>query len=424
MPEFLENYRYFTLEIYHYESKLRELRSIYSELYDHIFNTPVLSFAGSHFDIPVIRPYLAHYLKWDRNCTVLKRFSRYIYIKTDTLSFIDITSFLPAGTSLSNFCLAMSHKSIHDIDVNDVNQKSFMCYDYITGPDVLFETKIPDYHHFFNSIKGCNSFEEDLERKPDGSNRTQDEIKAIGLERYHKICQLWKTKHFTNIASYVKFYCNRDVDILLKSCITYQEKFSSDLKINLYKNISLPSIARKKLRLAALENNCPISIFNENNKWIYFALKSSQRGGSSQVFNRFASTETKLGDKFIKRCFGWDCRSMYSKCLTFTYPCGEPISYIREDHNDSVFTIKKDIFYKCMYVYMNWLEKKYNISIHNKMSHGYEKKVLGFPVDGFISRNPSTEHMKNTRNGYIDLNYSMKINAMLYLSLIVNFKLC
>ena len=89
-------------------------------------------------------------------------------------------------------------------------------------------------YHFYNSIKACNSFEEGLERKPDGSTRTQEEIKQIGLDRYSKICQIWNEHKFANISSYVKFYCYRDCDILLRSCSTYQKKFNVDMQINLF----------------------------------------------------------------------------------------------------------------------------------------------------------------------------------------------
>ena len=401
LPKIKHNRSSIKLDIYHLNSKLKEIRKIHKMVFDHIFCHSVAGFNSGNFDINLVRDRLLIHLQ-NNKIEVLKKCNRYLLIKTPTLKFVDILNFVPPNTSLDKFCKNMTPPNSE----SDLS-KGHLPYDKIDSIDAVLSHDMPLYHHFFNILKGKNSFEEniDIPKEITDSKKKKEYILKTAQSRYKNFQKFWKENNF-NMQSYIAYYCNRDTHILLEATKIYASTFRTQFQIELFNHISLPQISRKLMKIEAFKSKCILSNFSKHNSWIYYALKASLCAGSSQVYSRFADTNSFIEDNkihikkpnvkksnMIKQIKGLDCTSMYARALMGDYPTNNPICYVKNEMSDDSFEIKRSIQYRDVYLFTHFLENQLNVKIQTQISHGYEIIKLGYPLDGFIEKSRENKHL-------------------------------
>ena len=422
------------LDIYHLECKLKQLEKIHNLLNDHIYCHRVCGYNSSSFDTNLVRKYLLIFLKIDNNTTVLKKHNRYLLIQTQKLKFVDVMNFLPPNTSLDKFCRDMYSCSSKSDNIETAHEKGYLPYDKIDSIAAIQSHKLPLFDDFFNILSGRNSFEENITTPSDFKTDLEKKayISKIAHKRYINFKTFWLKNNF-NMQSYIEYYCNKDVNILLNATKKYASVFRSQFKIELFDHISLPQISRKLMRLEAHKGGCILANFSKQNSWIYYALKASLTAGSSQIYTRLANENTYiLNNKVyqkkatrpkkqntshwgpppsetntVRHILGMDCTAMYGRSLMGYYPTNNPICYVKNDPTKKHFSIQKSIQYSEVYLFMHYLERKYSVSITTQRSVGYEIVKLGFPLDGFIEKSQKNIHLfqkidklTNTRGFY------------------------
>ena len=434
-PKIKSNPSSLKLDKYHLECELKQLEKIYNLLHEHIYCHRVCGFNSSSFDTNLVRKYLLIYLKIDNSTTVLKKHNRYLLIQTKKLKFIDTMNFLPPNTNLDKFCRDMSSTSTKSDNIETSDEKAYLPYDKIDSIASIQSHKLPLFDDFFNILTGRNSFEENITIPPNFKTNLERKtyISKIAHKRYINFKTFWYKNNF-NMQTYIEFYCNKDVTILLNATKKYASVFRSQFKIELFDHISLPQISRKLMRLEGHKRGCILANFSKQNSWIYYALKASLTAGSSQIYTRVANENTYILNNLVhqkqkkvepkkqntshwgpppsegngvQHILGMDCTAMYGRALMGYYPTNNPICYVKNDPKKPHFSIQKSIQYSQVYLFMHYLERKYNVSIATQRSVGYEIVKLGFPLDGFIEKSQKNIHLfqkidklTNTRGFY------------------------
>ena len=126
----------------------------------------VISFNGAKYDIRVCRgPLISILLELEDIKYVIKRGGAYACIATESLRFLDVVSYLAAGSSYDGFLKAY----------NASEAKSYFPYEHFTSLELLDSTEFPPYNAFYSTLKQKNTLEP---RKND--LLLQEEITLIG----------------------------------------------------------------------------------------------------------------------------------------------------------------------------------------------------------------------------------------------------
>ena len=114
------------------QEEFKFLKTMFQRYCDQL---PIISFNGSSYDLPLIRQYLLLALeKYDELPTrPIKRNRAYMLLATERLKYLDLTSYLAAGTSLSKFYTAYKVSS----------PKGYFPYEYFDSLSKLKERGLP-----------------------------------------------------------------------------------------------------------------------------------------------------------------------------------------------------------------------------------------------------------------------------------------
>ena len=179
---------------------------------EYLSQVPCLSFNGSKYDLRVCKSLLISLLvQMDEVKYVIKRGGSYVCIATENLKFLDIISYLAAGTSLDGFLKAY----------NASVRKSFFPYEYFSTLDLLESRHFPPYEGFYSSLKQCNTLEPGknstltdeeitvIGRRPCKENPlTENECREIGVFRYNTLRDNFNDREWT-MRDYLEFYNNK-----------------------------------------------------------------------------------------------------------------------------------------------------------------------------------------------------------------------
>ena len=117
---------------------------------EYLSQVPVLSYNGGSYDIRVIKePLISLLLQLDEVKFVIKRVGNYACIATESLKFLDVISYLAAGTSLDSFLKAFNARQ----------NKSYFPYEYFNSLELLESQEFPPYDGFYSSLKQRNTLE-------------------------------------------------------------------------------------------------------------------------------------------------------------------------------------------------------------------------------------------------------------------------
>lgn len=136
----------------------KKILKMKSEFEIYCTQLPVIGFNSGKYDINLIKSELVIQLglhKSKGRKSILKKSNNYICMANEKLKFLDLSSYLPAGTSYDSF-----------LETFDVKlRKSYFPYEYLTNVSKLDETRLPPKECFFSSLKNCNTLENKLRVK-------------------------------------------------------------------------------------------------------------------------------------------------------------------------------------------------------------------------------------------------------------------
>ena len=176
-------------------------------------------------------------------------------ISTERLSFLDLTNYLAAGTSLANFYKAYGVK----------NPKACFPYQWFDSLEKLEARFLPKREEFYSVLTNAN----------------------VSEEEYQSAIDAWCLHGWESFKEYVKFYNDLDVTGMTiaveKMFKVYKEK-----TLDIFKEaISLAGITQKYV-FKNLPQDVYFSNFSKNHAHIYKELRGKGVcGGPSIVFTRY-----------------------------------------------------------------------------------------------------------------------------------------
>ena len=379
---------------------LKQMSLLLRKFEDYTQQMVVLSFNGAKYDTQLIQEQLCRYLydaqekggeeEKEENgdgvtfhpCIelqamgppgIIKRTNKYLSISNKYYKFIDITNYLPPGTSYANFLKSFEIKE----------KKFYFPYEFLTSYEKLSQTCLPPYpsQDWYSSLKDADLLHAEYERwERDGK---RDCPPPTGLENFRMIEQTWREKGWRNMKDYLIFYNNCDTIPFVLGAQKMLEMYFIQ-GVDIFKDtISVPGLARIKLMKSAQEQNVLFPIFNQENRDLYFLFKSQLAAGPSIIFTRHQEKNVtplrENSDEMCKSIYGYDVNSLYLYCIGGEMPTG---NIVRRDRNNG-FLPKYNVFYTSMHTWLQYVERREGIKIHSLVTDGREVNVGKFRVDGF-----------------------------------------
>ncbi|ETL80440.1 hypothetical protein L917_19071 [Phytophthora nicotianae] len=137
----------------------------YGKLMQLLKQVPVLGFNSGKYDINLIKNDLFSVLGTDNTVSVIKN-PNYMCIAANDMKMLDISNYVPAGTSYSKYLSTYFGGCQCDDKIRWVCGlgKGIFCYEYITDFSVLSRTQIPPQSVFDSKLTGTKISHEDYER--------------------------------------------------------------------------------------------------------------------------------------------------------------------------------------------------------------------------------------------------------------------
>ncbi|ETK73752.1 hypothetical protein L915_19354 [Phytophthora nicotianae] len=137
----------------------------YGKLMQLLKQVPVLGFNSGKYDINLIKNDLFSALGTDNTVSVIKN-PNYMCIAANDMKMLDISNYVPAGTSYSKYLSTYFGGCQCDDKIRWVCGlgKGIFCYEYITDFSVLSRTQIPPQSVFDSKLTGTKISHEDYER--------------------------------------------------------------------------------------------------------------------------------------------------------------------------------------------------------------------------------------------------------------------
>ena len=367
-------------------SMVNRLKNLGDQLDKYCSEIPILGFNSAKYDLNLIHTKLAAMLDICDNDKgfVVKRNNAYISISNGNFKFLDITQYLPPGTSYAKF--------LKTFKVNE--NKGYFFYEWLDSEEKLEYTHLPPIEAFYSSLKRCNILE--LERTifdrlcREGLSEEQalqkmglEEIPKTKEENYEFCKQVWEENQMETVRDWLELYNNGDVRGFVVAVQKLQE-FYFMKEIDVFKDsISVPGVARKMIFRAGKSAGVTFSLFNKKNEDLYYKLKNNIVGGPSIIFNRRQiAGETFIRnnpEKLCQKILGFDANALYLYCIGQDMPVGP---YIRRFENTN-FKPERSLSYNKMFDWMDWLNETENHEIQHKLNSGVERRVGPFFADGY-----------------------------------------
>ena len=304
---------------------------------------------------------------------IIKRTNKYLSISNTYYKFIDITNYLPPGTSYANFLKSFEIKE----------KKFYFPYEFLTSYQKLFQTYLPPYpsQDWYSSLKDADLLNDEYERWERGGQRGNPP--PSGRENFEMIERTWREKGWRNIKDYLIFYNNCDTLPFVLGAQKMLEMYFIQ-GVDIFKDtISVPGLARIKLMKSAQEQNVLFPIFNNDNRDLYFLFKAQLAAGPSIIFTRHQEKDVtplrEKSDEMCKSIYGYDVNSLYLYCIGGEMPTG---NIVRRDSGEG-FLPRYNKFHASMHTWMQYVAEKEGVEIHSLVTDGREVNVGKYRVDGF-----------------------------------------
>ena len=199
---------------------LKSLNNIKKDWDRYVSQIPVIGFNSGKYDLNLIKKYIMSYIVQnyeEQDIHTIKKENSYLSISTLDMKFIDISNYLAAGCSYSQFLKAYGCDQ----------PKGIFPYEWFDSFEKLNYPKLPEPEDFYSKIK------------------KDDPIKSDG--DYKKLQKIWEDKAITRFEDYLIYYNNLDTGpfvIALRNML----KVHFDEGIDIFKDcVTLPGVARRML---------------------------------------------------------------------------------------------------------------------------------------------------------------------------------
>lgn len=192
------------------------------KFYNLIKQTPVIGFNSGRYDLNLIRNELFGIIG---KVTGVIKSAGYMAISTDRIKMLDISNYLPAGTSYSKYLETYLGKCKCEDKITCVCGlgKGLFCYEYITSFAKLEETVLPPKHAFDSKLKGTSISDND----------------------YKRLEFIWNHYDMKILEDLLIWYNNLDVKPFVQA-IQAQREFYKRYDLDIFQDgVSLPGLAEK-----------------------------------------------------------------------------------------------------------------------------------------------------------------------------------
>lgn len=351
---------------------------------------PTIGFNSSNYDLNLVKTQLASHLglHLPGNKFIVKKNNSYMCLSNDRLKFLDMTSYLPPGTSYDNFLKSFK-----------VQQgKGYFPYEYFDDISRLDDTTLPPKESFYSSLKDRNVLENDTFTKyhkliVDEDKSVQEALNILRLKRppkssedemYSYLLQVWQEENMLSFRDFLMWYNNLDVVPFVEAIEAFKRYFLND-NIDVFKNcISIPGAARQMLFETGLKSGASFALIDVFDKDLYDTIKDNIIGGPSIIFTR----KHKVGQTYIRDDPSRPCQSIvgYDANSLYLFAICQPMlvhSYTRRLKASGFKPSNSRRRYKSMYDWLEWLNYSSQANIKHKLNNGVEKRVGPYLVDGF-----------------------------------------
>ena len=286
----------------------------------------------------------------EKDIHTIKKENSYLSIAIPQLKFLDISNYLAAGSSYSQFLKAYGCDT----------PKGIFPYEWFDSFEKLDHTSLPDMQDFYSTLSNTNPLKSETE--------------------YFELKEIWSTQGMQTFKDYLVYYNNLDTGPFVTALSSFVSIYTEQ-KIDIFKDyVTLPGVARKLL-YASTESN--FSLINQQNADLYYTYRKNIVGGPSIIFSRYhekgVSNIKKIEGNKCQSIVGYDCNGLYSYAIKQNMPTGV---YVRR-HPDNNFRPEISEKYMDSYVWMDYIMVKENIKILHKLNNSKEIRIGNFLVDGY-----------------------------------------
>jgi hypothetical protein len=253
--------------------------------------------------------------KEKQNIQTFKTGNCYRVITSDNLKFLDASNFLAAGTSWDKWLKA------YKCEV----QKASFPYEWLDDYIKSYESKLPEYELWFSSLKNKN----------------------VSIDEYNEANNIFNTHNIQNMFDYLEYYNNCDV-IPMVEAIEKMFLFYRAKNLDIFKDaISLPGGPGLAYKMLMRCRNANSSLFEEEDKHLYYMLKNNIRGRPSIIFHCYQEVNKTLirGGELCKPIIGFDANALYLGKIMDDMPVGKYKHITEYNINNLVHDMLNDILF-------------------------------------------------------------------------------
>ncbi|KAG2802849.1 hypothetical protein PC111_g18928 [Phytophthora cactorum] len=208
-------------------------RSDYGRIKQHLDQVPVLGFNSGRYDINLIKNDLFAVIGTDNITSVIKNPS-YMCIATSNMKMLDISNYVPAGTSYAKYLSTYLGDCKCDNKIRCVCGlgKGIFPYEFITSFNVLSQTTIPPKSAFDSDLRGTSISDDD----------------------YKRVQFVWGHYGMKSIKDLLIWYNNLDVVPFIKAIKAQRELFKR-FELDMFADgVSLPGLSEKVMYQTCFDN--------------------------------------------------------------------------------------------------------------------------------------------------------------------------
>ncbi|EGZ13477.1 hypothetical protein PHYSODRAFT_335243 [Phytophthora sojae] len=218
---------------FHSKLTFGKIRSDYGKLKQCIGQVPVFGFNSGRYDINLIKADLFAVIGTDNITSVIKNPS-YMCIATSDMKMLDISSYVPAGTSYAKYLSTYLGECKCDDKIRCVCGlgKGIFPYEYITSFDVLSQPEVPPKSAFDSALRSTSISDED----------------------YVRVQFVWEHYGMKSIKDLLIWYNNLDVVPFIKAIKAQRELFKR-FELDMFTDgVSLPGLSEKVMYQTCFNN--------------------------------------------------------------------------------------------------------------------------------------------------------------------------
>ena len=153
----------------------------------------------------------------EKDIHTIKKENSYLAIFTPHLKFLDISNYLAAGSSYSEFL------KVYGCEI----PKGIFCYEWFDSFDKLAYTSLPEMKNFYSTLFKSNPL------------RTEED--------YLKLKEIWSSQGMQTFKDYLIYYNNLDTGPFVTALFSFVSIYTEQ-KIDIFKDfVTIPGVARKLL---------------------------------------------------------------------------------------------------------------------------------------------------------------------------------